>query len=342
MSIRSKAKVNEVSTNLSDMKVTIAGRPKVGKTSLFYEILKREEGGLDSGLLMAFEKGYSFLPDINVVDIETWQEFVEYIDDLVEDAEGFKFLGLDTVDIAGKLCQEYVLKKASTKDGKRYEALADMGFGKAYELLETEFSKQITRLEQAGFGLFFITHDKDRQVEEKNGMKYEKVQMSVAGRVGDYIKNSSDFIIFIDIQKEKVKQGKESKIEETRKMRFRGDGTTEAGGRIRDLPDVIDYSVDGFLETIKTAVTNQSEKMKSIPQKKQTTKEKEKIKEKPKKEDKKDSLDSIKGKIGEYVKGLETPDKKKWAQRFNDDLGMMNYNESDDLEALATLLSEME
>ena len=344
MGIRSKTKVNEVSTNLSDMKVTIAGRAKVGKTSLFYEILKRE-GGLDTGLLMAFEKGYSFLPDINVVDIETWQEFIEYVDDLVEDAEGFKFLALDTVDIAGKLCQEYVLRKQSIKDNKRYEALADMPFGKAYELLENEFSKQVGRLEQAGFGLFFITHDKDKQVEEKNGMKYDKVLMSVGGRVGDYVKNSSDFIIFIDIEKEKVKEGKTNKIEESRKMRFRGDGTTEAGGRIQELPEVIDYDVDEFLSTIESAIVSQTEKMKT----KGTSKKKKvenkptdkKTKEKQKFVDKTEKLADVKAKISEFVGSLETEDKKEWAMKFKEELGTMNFNDSDDLDALESLLSEM-
>ena len=346
MGIRSKTKVNEVSTSLSDMKVTIAGRPKVGKTSLFYEILKRE-GGLDTGLLMAFEKGYSFLPDINVVDIETWQEFIEYVDDLVEDAEGFKFLALDTVDIAGKLCQEYVLRKQSIKDNKRYEALADMPFGKAYELLENEFSKQVGRLEQAGFGLFFITHDKDKQVEEKNGMKYDKVLMSVGGRVGDYVKNSSDFIIFIDIEKEKVKDGKTSKIEESRKMRFRGDGTTEAGGRIQELPEVIDYDVDEFLSTIENAIVSQTDKMKtkgtSKKQKdeKKSTEKKVKDKTKEKSVDKTEKLVDVKAKISEFVGSLETEDKKEWAMKFKEELGTMNFNDSDDLDALESLLSEM-
>lgn len=348
MGIRSKTKVNEVSTSLSDMKVTIAGRPKVGKTSLFYEILKRE-GGLDTGLLMAFEKGYGFLPDINVVDIETWQEFVEYVDDLVEDAEGFKFLGLDTVDIAGKLCQEYVLKKQSAKDGKRYEALADLPYGKAYELLEAEFSKQIGRLEASGFGLFFITHDKDRQVEEKNGMKYDKVQMSVSGRVGDYIKNSSDFIIFIDIEKEKVKDGKTQIIQESRKMRFRGDGTTEAGGRIQELPEVIDYDVDNFLATIEQAIVTQTEKMKHVKkdvEKSEKTKEKKpKIKkekvEETKTVDKSEELASVKSSISEFVSSLEVSEKKEWAQDFKETLGTMNFNDSDDLDALKSLLSKM-
>lgn len=342
MGIRDRVKKNEVSTNLSDMKITIAGRPKVGKTSLFYEILKRE-GGIDTGLLFAFEKGYSFLPDINVVDIDSWSEFVDYVDDLVDDSDGFKFLGLDTVDIAGKLCQEYILKRQSTKDGKRYEALADLPYGKAYELLEAEFSKQIGRLENAGFGLFFITHDKDKQVEEKNGMKYDKVLMSASGRTGEYIKNSSDFIVFIDIEKEKVKEGRSQKIQESRKMRFRGDGTTEAGGRIKDIEEVIDYDVDNFLKTIKDAVEREAERQRSLPKETKTkTKSKAKAEEKVEAplEDN-DELQSVKDSIGEYLGSLDIDSKKEWAQKFKSELGVINFSQSDDLDKLKELLSQM-
>ena len=342
MGIRDKVVKNKVSSKLSDMKITIAGRPKVGKTSLFYKILKRE-GGLDSGLLMAFEKGYSFLPDINVVDITSWSEFVEYVDELVFDADGYKYLALDTVDIAGKLCVEYVLKKASSKDGKRYETLADMGFGKAYDLLETEFSKQVGRLEQAGFGLFFITHDKDKQIEEKSGLKYDKTFVSVSGRVGDYIKNSSDFIVFIDIEKEREKSGKETKVSESRKIRFRGDGTTEAGGRIVNVPEVIDYDVDGFLKTIYNSVKQQTELLSGGTTEESKPKAKaEKAPAKKEKPKKTESIDEIKKSIGEHLAKLDTEDKKGWAKRFNSELGDMNYTKSDDLDKLKELLTEMQ
>ena len=348
MGIRDKVKKNEVSTNVSDMKITIAGRPKTGKTSLFYEILKLE-GGLDTGLLMAFEKGYSFLPDINVVDISSWQEFIEYVDDLVEDNEGFKFLALDTVDIAGKLCRDYVLKKQSIKDKKRYDSLPDMAYGKAYDLLEDEFSRQINRLEQAGFGLFFITHDKDKKVEEKSGVSYDKTLMSVAGRPGDYVKNSSDFIVFIDIEKEKVKDGKDKKLVENRKIRFRGDGTTEAGGRIKNVPEVIDYDVENFLKTIKDAVSEQTTSLRSgakseekAPKKAKKVKKVETVEEAVETtKTETSSIEEIKSQISDYVSDLESDEKRKWAKRFKDELGTVNFNKSDDEEALKSLLSEM-
>lgn len=315
-------------------------------TSLFYEILKRE-GGLDTGLLFAFEKGYNFLDGINVVDIESWSDFIDAIDELEDDNEGFVYVGIDTVDIAGRLCQEYVLRKQSAKDGKRYDAMADIPFGKGYELVEAEFSRQFARLDRIFGGWMGITHDKDKTVKEKSGLEYDKTMMSASGRTGDYIKNSSDFIVFIDIQTEKTrdKETRKQTVKENRKIRFRGDGTTEAGGRIKEVPEEINYDVDLFLETIRDAVlANTGTGEESVEEKPKAEKARKTVKaDKPKeKEEDVVDIDSIKSKIGDFLSDLELPEKKAWAKRFKEDLGTMNFNESDDVKALQSILTDME
>lgn len=345
MGIKDRIKKNKVSTKLSDMKITIAGRPKSGKSSLFYEILKRE-GGLDTGLLFAFEKGYNFLDGINVVDIESWSDFIDVIDELEDDNEGFVYVGIDTVDIAGRLCQEYVLRKQSTKDGKRYEAMADIPFGKGYDLVEAEFSRQFARIDRIFGGWMSITHDKDKTVKEKSGLEYDKTMMSASGRTGDYIKNSSDFIVFIDIQAEKTrdKETRKQTVKENRKIRFRGDGTTEAGGRIKEVPEEIDYDVDLFLKTIRDAVlANIGASEESVEEKPKETKARKTVKvDKPKeKEEDVVDIDSIKSKIGDFLSDLDLSEKKVWAKRFKEDLGTMNFNESDDVKSLQSILSDM-
>ncbi|ADM73616.1 terminase large subunit [Lactococcus phage 949] len=314
-------------------------------TSLFYEILKRE-GGLDTGLLFAFEKGYNFLDGINVVDIESWSDFIDAIDELEDDNEGFVYVGIDTVDIAGRLCQEYVLRKQSTKDGKRYDAMADIPFGKGYELVEAEFSRQFARLDRIFGGWMSITHDKDKTVKEKSGLEYDKTMMSATGRTGDYIKNSSDFIVFIDIQTEKTrdKETRKQTVKENRKIRFRGDGTTEAGGRISKVPEEIDYDVDLFLKTIRDAVlANTGASEESTEEKPKEKKVRKTVKaDKPKeKEENVVDIDSIKSKIGDFLSDLDLSEKKVWAKRFKKDLGTMNFNESDDIKALQSILSDM-
>lgn len=342
MGIKDRIKKNKISTKLSDMKITIAGRPKSGKTSLFYEILKRE-GGLDTGLLFAFEKGYNFLDGINVVDIESWSDFIDAIDELEDDNEGFVYVGIDTVDIAGRLCQEYVLRKQSTKDGKRYDAMADIPFGKGYELVEAEFSRQFARLDRIFGGWMGITHDKDKTVKEKSGLEYDKTMMSASGRTGDYIKNSSDFIVFIDIQTEKTrdKETRKQTVKENRKIRFRGDGTTEAGGRISKVPEEIDYDVDLFLATISDAVLANTGASEALVEEKPKAKKVNKVVKEEVKEDVVD-IDSIKSKIGDFLSELELPEKKVWAKRFKEDLGTMNFNESNDEKALQSILNDMD
>ena len=358
MGIKDRIKKNKVSTKLSDLKITVAGRQKVGKTSLFYEIIKRE-GGLETGLLFAFEKGYNLIDGINVLDVDSWSDFIDAIDDLEEDNEGFVYVCIDTVDIAGRWCQEYVLRKQSTKDGKRYEALADIPYGKGYELVEAEFSRQFARLDRIFGGWMGITHDKDKTVKEKSGLEYDKTMMSATGRTGDYIKNSSDFIVFIDIQTEKTrdKETRKQTVKENRKIRFRGDGTTEAGGRIKEVPEEIDYDVDLFLKTIHDAILantgaseegstatpwtpNQEDSVEEKPKEKKSRKAVKADKSKEKEEDGVD-IDSIKSKIGDFLSDLELSEKKVWAKRFKKDLGTMNFNESDDVKALQSILSDM-
>lgn len=357
MGLKDLIKKNEVSSNLSDIKITIAGRPKTGKTSLFYHILQRE-GGLDSGLLLAFERGYNFLPGINVIDIDSWETFVEVVDDLSEGNHGFKYIAIDTVDIAGRLCEKYVLAKASRKDGKRYESLPDLPYGKAYDLLETEFSLQISRLEQSNLGLFFITHDKDRTVEEKSGLKYEKTSMSISGRAGEFIKNTSDFIVFIDVENKKEKVNGKKVSTENRIMRFRGDGTTEAGGRITDIEETIDYDVDKFLEVIKQAIEKQSQRLASGTH----TPVKNKVEyKKVEDEDVEEAtglsedeyideeatlaleqeLETVKYEIAEKIKSMSADERRDVKSLFKQELGIINYTKSDDLQALQNVLKSM-
>ena len=62
------------------------------------------------------------------------------------------------------------------------------------------------------------------------------------------------------------------------------------------------------------------------------------------KEEKEDvvDIDSIKSKIGDFLSDLELPEKKVWAKRFKEDLGTMNFNESNDVKALQSILTDMD
>jgi hypothetical protein len=128
-------------------------RPKAGKTSLLYKIVKEKyNGDLSKMLLFGFEVGYKALDGIHAVDIEDWDAFSDLVDELVDnkDQVPYKILVMDTVDIAQKMCEKFVLNQLSIADGKQYKVLQDVGYGKAHNMLESAFIELVTKLDKAG------------------------------------------------------------------------------------------------------------------------------------------------------------------------------------------------
>lgn len=360
-------KVNEVSKNLMmGYKITIAGVPKIGKTTLFYKLVVKELGNADQGLIVAFENGYNAIQGAHIIDIENWVGFQKLVKDLVEkkDEISYKCVCIDTSDIAMRYARQWSIRQGEIQDKKKYYKLNDMGFGAGHEILEDEFSKQMGLLEKAGYGIFYVSHHKDRQVEEKDGTKYDRVELSVSGKVGSYIKGNSDFIIFIDNESEKQKDGSVTK---TRSIRFRGDGTTEAGGRMTHLPEKIPYDVDLFIKTINEAIqweidnpTGESNPIEDVPKEKESDKKTIKGKGKNKGKGKstkpaEDPIDEaetvqdlespsaefLQEEIGKLLKAMDKETLDEFKPKIKDILGVMNYNKVDDVEKLQALLSEI-
>ena len=252
MGMLGNIKKNKVTADFSNFVYTISGKPKAGKTSLVYKTAVEKFGNADSLLLVAFEKGYGALNDVSAIDIEKYDEFVELVDELVKNKKDlpYKMIALDTVDIMQDLAIPYVLKKAGRRDSKVYKSLTDIAWGQGWNLLSEVISEPVKKLHRAGFSIWFITHDKDKSFETKEGLKYDKTVLSLTGKVRDICLNMSDFICYIDLTQEQI----DGKIVDKRKIHFRGDSTLEAGSRLEHIPDSIEYDIKGFIDAIEGAV----------------------------------------------------------------------------------------
>lgn len=344
MGILDSIKPNEVLTNIFDYKMTIAGRPKAGKTSLVYKIVKEEfDGDVSKLLLVAFERGYNALRGIHATDIKNWDEFIELVDELEETAgeNGYKVLAIDTVDLMAKRATEYMLKKRSRKDKKKYETLSDIPWGGGYDLLEEEVNAQISRLDYAGYGLIFITHDKDKKFETKDGISYDKTVMSVSGRVGDLIKNTSDFIVFIEIAKE-LENGN---AVDKRYIHFRGTGDMEAGGRFENIKDKIEYDTTDFINTIKDAILAEydgDEDAVAEANERQTAKKEKALKEnKTVEKPDEDLVEDLYAEIFSLITEMTKEEKISWGEEIESRFGTKNYKVSKDVEKLSKLVEDI-
>lgn len=245
---------NEPKAILSEYFILCYGVGKSGKTTLFYKLAQSDYiGGLDKALLVAFEAGYKALRGIHAQPIGEWKEFIELVNQLVENRDkiSYKWIGLDTLDYMYQYATDYVIKREriAKKDAK-IKTISDIPWGAGYQMVADEVDKQIKRLQNIGLGIFAITHDKEKKIELKNGQSYDKTTVTLPTKAKDLFVNMSDFIIYISIDKE-VSDGA---VSENRYIHFRSDGDIEAGSRFDDVPDKIEYDVDLFVQTFEKAV----------------------------------------------------------------------------------------
>lgn len=340
MGLLDSIKAHKVVADAFQYKYCIAGRPKAGKTSLVHGIVKeRFDGDLSKLLLIAFEKGYNALDGIYAKDINEWDDFTELVDELVtqKDEVPFKILAFDTVDIMGKMATDYVIAHQGVKDNKTYTAINDIGYGKGYELLDREMSNQLAMLDRAGYSIIFITHDKDKQFETREGLKYDKTTLSLGGRVRDLILNMCDFIVFIELSKELVKGVQIDK----RYIYFRGESGLEAGSRFKHVPNRIEYDYKGFLDTVEDAILAEyggDEKAVADAKKEQTKAHDEKASQYVEKKKNERTAPEVIAEIAEIIGDLKKTTKQKCATYFKANLGVVDYKQAEDVEALEDAL----
>jgi hypothetical protein len=345
LGILDKVKQNKVVADLTLYKYVIAGVPKSGKTTLLYNLVKEKYNGDVSQLLLgAFEKGYNALEGVNVVDLTEWEDFQDLVDELIENKDEipYRIFGMDTVDLAEKMLVKYVLNKLSINDGKTYKTLQDIPFGKAHNMVESEFLEQITKLDHAGFALFFITHNKEKTITMRDGQEVEKLTLSLTGKIREVVLNSVDFITFIDIVREKV--GKE--MVDKRYIYFR-DANIECGSRFANVPDRIEYSAKGFIDTIENAILSEYngdkqevETQRKIQQKQHEEKSNEYIEKQKNSPSKLDSaeelIEHLKNTIGNYANDEDKmTDIKAVIKKYNNK--KIDYTKMTDIEGLKAI-----
>lgn len=249
--------------NLEDYVITIYGNPKVGKTTLAFNLGKEHFGSTKESLILGFEDGFKALTGAMAVSIKDWSHFLELSEELIEDKEDdnelpYKFLILDTIDGMSNMASKYVVRRESRADSKKYKTIKDIPWGRGGEALRVEIQDAIERLSKH-YGVLLITHSKEKKIEPKVGASYDTTTLSLDGKVLDVVKNISDFIVYLSIEREKGKD-KEGK----RYMYFRDESMFEAGSRFPKIKSKVPYGAKNFIEVVKDAVESANKGISSV------------------------------------------------------------------------------
>lgn len=152
--------------SLQEYSILIYGREKIGKTSL--------ASLFPDALFLMCEPGGKSL-EIYQQPINTWRELIEAIDLLAKDKR-FKTVVIDTVDLAFHMCQDHVCLKMAISHP------SDEAFGKAWNAVRDEFSRQMTRIQKMGKGVVFISHAVEKEIKRRSGESSDRVQPTLSNQ----------------------------------------------------------------------------------------------------------------------------------------------------------------
>ena len=142
-------KMTSGSVNVSGIRLLLYGPPKIGKAAL--------ASGFPDSIFAATEKGYKALK-VYKKDIETWEDFVDFVDTVVAKEHMFKTVIVDTADQLFDKCSMAVCEDL----GVEHESEAEWGRG--WSEVKKVFTRVINKLLQSDLGVIFISHTKGDKI----------------------------------------------------------------------------------------------------------------------------------------------------------------------------------
>ena len=273
---RKFGKKNHVKVDPFNYSLMLLGEPKIGKTTLLYEVAEKlvgEEGYIFAELYR--ERGADAIEGIAAENLPTWEDWIEFVDDIVDnrttDYADLRVIFVDTYDQYIALAEQEAIRLWN-KDNpdKRAKTLNQSwgGFGSGKKVIELMF-EQIDRLDEVGVKVWWVGHVKTKEV--KNMYDEETYQTLTSDQQQNYfnaLKKNLHFLClaYFDRELQKEKTGKKNLVtkkeevktvikDETRKVKFRDDSfVVDSGSRFSDIVSEINLDADEFITAITDAI----------------------------------------------------------------------------------------
>ncbi len=299
---RSFGKRNTVNRDLFAYNIMLLGEAGAGKTSMMAEVMRRfcKE---DEYLMLQIgkEEGCKAINGLMWEQINTWKEFVAFVDEVVKNREDWgtlKCVTIDTIDQLIDICTPHVIKLwNSSQMGKKDFTPAQTlnqawgGFGKADEYMMGLILDQIWKLKSVNVSVFIVGHTRRREnVDPVSGLTFSTMSAAISLKNFEALKTKMDIVsiayidremVSRDFGKENIVTKKQNKINEVtneaRKVAFRSSAyVLDSKSRFPDIVDEVPMNATAFVEAIQAAIDMAAEKGVDleVEEKKPTTKKK--------------------------------------------------------------------
>ena len=199
-------------------------------------------------LILAFERGYNALPGVMAQDVTTWGEMKQVVLQLKDPAvkEMFSSIAVDTVDIAGALCEKYVCSQNGV------DSLSEIPYGQGWTKVKKEFEEVFRTITQLGYAVVFISHSKDKVFKNKNGVEYNQIVPTCPTSYNNIAKDAADIYAYA----EKYTENGEARV---RLVLRSPDNSAETGCRFKYIPPVIDFTYNNLVKALNEAIDKEAQ-----------------------------------------------------------------------------------
>ncbi len=169
-------------TDYKKLNVLIFGSPGVGKTTLATSL---DIGG--SAYVFDFEGGTKCLSTFNS-QIRSFEDYKEGVEWACKQKE-HQHIVIDVVDDLYKMCGEFVCKINNVKN------LSDVPFGSAYIAVNNLIFGSIQKMNEAGLGVTFISHEGVREMSS-DATKWTTVCTSLSDKFETKLAGKCDLVLY--------------------------------------------------------------------------------------------------------------------------------------------------
>ena len=247
----SKPVVNVIKPDIKNLSIYLRSTKKFGKTTFFRDMILAKYGDPSRGLLVGCgnEIGYKMLDNLNVTQVKTYKDMIELANWLIAEKgkeHNIEIVAFDTGDELALITDAETIRQSNVENPtKKCKSIkgAFGGYTAGEKFSANDLIKPyMTRLQDAGFGVWVIAHTKFKTIKEKGGLD-EDGYMQLSSNMGaDYEAAFGDIfdvtltgVIDRDLETKQVgDKTKKYATDEIRKLYFRGTTLIDAGGRFAD------------------------------------------------------------------------------------------------------------
>lgn len=246
-----KPTVNTIKPDIKNLSIYLRSTKKFGKTTLFRDTILAKYGDPSYGLLVGCgnEVGYKMLDNLNVTQVTSYKDMQELAKWLIEEKgkeHNIEIVAFDTGDELALLTDAETIRISNIENpNKKIKSIkAAMGGYTAGEKYSANdlIKPYMSKLQNAGFGVWVISHTKFKTIREKGGLEEDGYMQLTSNMGADYEAAFGDIfdvtltgVIDRDIEEKGEGDKKKRYATDTvRKLYFRGTPLIDAGGRFAD------------------------------------------------------------------------------------------------------------